>query len=366
MIPDVNLKSNGAYWQAWWRDEKGRRLTRSIGAKAKLTRRQAQAKCRALAVRLMLDPQDVLGELAPRTAPRLSEWLERYARQHPHHSRATRYINEAAGNYLKRYFDHDPPIDRITRADAAEWRAALASGELSLDNANRCDAPGEATVCKHVRAAKTIFAEAEDQGLLAANPFGRLRGTPPRPGRNWRQIDQADMKRILDACPNAGWRCLMGLCRFAGLRRGEALRLGWADVQWAGNRMIVNADQKVTTKSRPRTVPIELAKCPTGLTAILREAFEAAPDGAVLVCEGVNRTTVDLKVRQLLTASGVGIYAKPFHTLRKCCESSWAMRYPQHAVSEWLGHDITVSADHYLRVPEELYATAERAQFVPK
>jgi len=36
-------------------------------------------------------------------------------------------------------------------------------------------------------------------------------------------------------------------------------------------------------------------------------------------------------------------------------ETDWAQNYPQHAVSEWIGHSIEVSASHYLTVPEELY-----------
>ncbi|MHC4259528.1 MAG: hypothetical protein ACYSTF_03825 [Planctomycetota bacterium] len=41
--------------------------------------------------------------------------------------------------------------------------------------------------------------------------------------------------------------------------------------------------------------------------------------------------------------------------MRRNCETDWAQRYPQHAVSAWVGHGIEVSAKHYLQVPEELY-----------
>lgn len=41
--------------------------------------------------------------------------------------------------------------------------------------------------------------------------------------------------------------------------------------------------------------------------------------------------------------------------MRRNAETDRAQRFPQHAVSEWLGHDIKVSATHYLAVPEELY-----------
>lgn len=44
-----------------------------------------------------------------------------------------------------------------------------------------------------------------------------------------------------------------------------------------------------------------------------------------------------------------------FKVMRRNCETDWAQRYPQYAVSAWIGHSIEVSAKHYLQIPEELY-----------
>ena len=44
--------------------------------------------------------------------------------------------------------------------------------------------------------------------------------------------------------------------------------------------------------------------------------------------------------------------------MRRNCNTDLAQRFPQYAVSEWIGHDITVSAIHYLAVTEELYQKA--------
>jgi len=41
--------------------------------------------------------------------------------------------------------------------------------------------------------------------------------------------------------------------------------------------------------------------------------------------------------------------------MRRNCETDWAQKYPQYAVSTWLGRDIQVSARHHLQVPMELY-----------
>jgi hypothetical protein len=47
-----------------------------------------------------------------------------------------------------------------------------------------------------------------------------------------------------------------------------------------------------------------------------------------------------------------------FQVMRRNCETDWAQKFPQYVVSEWLGHDIRVSAEFYLSVPEDLYAKA--------
>jgi len=48
-----------------------------------------------------------------------------------------------------------------------------------------------------------------------------------------------ELDKLLDACHNVGWKMLIALCRIAGLRRGEALRLLWSDINWEKLAQIV-------------------------------------------------------------------------------------------------------------------------------
>lgn len=351
---DVRLKSNGAYWQAWWYDAKGRVETRGLGSKRKVSERQARAKCRALALEL------AEGAHVTTNAPKLSEWIAKYSASRQHLSLGTRRCDADTARYLERFFDWDPTLDEITRALAADWRDALARGELSLDNAEKTDAPSETTVRNHVRRARSVFAEALARDLVAFNAFDRLKATPPRVEKDWAYIGLPDTKRLLEACPNEAWRALIALCRFAGLRRGEALALRWQDVDFDRNRLRLNAVIQVeTTKKRRRACPIELAKFPTGLAAILHKTLAAAPDGATLVCKGVQVRNIDRAARVIIRRAGLAEYAKPFHTLRKNLKTDWTTHYPEFAVCEWLGHSMEVGREHYLAVLDTMWQPPE-------
>lgn len=94
-----------------------------------------------------------------------------------------------------------------------------------------------------------------DSDLIIVNPFQHLKGTAPEPDKDWRQLTEAEIARLLEACPTADWRVLFALCYYAGLRRGEALRLRWIDVLWDKNRIVVrNPGTTRTTKHRTREV----------------------------------------------------------------------------------------------------------------
>lgn len=353
----VWLVSNGDYWRAAWGNKPGQ--SESLGHKSKLSRRAALKLCRNKEIELRTKD---MGK-----APKLSAWLTQYAESRTDVKKSTRNLYRDCGRYLTAYFTDDPAIDRITRRDAAEWNDALSAGKITATlnereqrkpkNRRVWQVPKLSTVRKHVRAAKLMFGEAARRDLILFDPFDRLNGAPPKPLKKWRQVTRADLDRILDACPNDGWRALFALARLNALRLSEALSLNWTDLDWSGNRMTVNEDiEAETTKQAFRVPPIEPSLCLTGLTDLLQGYFDAAPDGAVKVCVGVDAGNVRRRALAILKASGVGVYAKPFHTLRKCRVSELALVYPQGVVEDWCGHDEAVSRRHYQRVPDELYA----------
>jgi len=338
----VTLASNGRYWQAFYYDDLGRRRAKSLGAKAKMSRRQAKILCDRFAAELQISPSKAAGQ----PAPRLGHYLKEYLASRTDIKSSSRYQLDLAGRYLTQFFGEEIRIDRITRAAASAWRAALSRSELKGARKNhQYNALSETSVCRRSGDVKVIFNHAVRDDLIPFNPFDRLRSRPPDPDKDWYYLSLENLEKLLEACPTTGWKTLVALCRLGGLRRGEAVRLTWAGVDWDRRRLTVLASKT----GRRRVLPIE-----PRLYELLLSAFEQAPDGQKQVCD-VNTHCLWRNFTVIRKKAGLPDWEDAFQVMRRNCETDWAQRYPQYAVSTWIGHDITVSARHYLQVPEELY-----------
>ena len=229
---------------------------------------------------------------------------------------------------------------------ASDWRSALARGRLKLDETSR--AVAEASVCIHVRNARTIFNHAVRDDLVPFNPFDRLKGTVAEPDKDWKYVTMEEFQRLIDACPRQGWKTLIALCRLAGLRRGEALELTWSAIDWDGHKLTLIAEKT----GRRRVVPVQ-----PRLYGMLLEAFGSAEEGGQRICP-ISRYCLWRNFQAIRKRAGLAKWKDAFQVMRRNCETDWAQRYPQYAVSTWIGHDIAVSARHYLQVPQELYDKA--------
>jgi integrase len=335
----VVLSSNGKYWQAFYYDSLGNRRAKSLGPKTELSKRQAKVMCDRLAVELCLNPAIVNS----RTSPMMEKFLNRYIDNRTDIRPSTKELYELTKEYLLEFFGQETRIDRITRAMAADWRAAMASGRIVLNRKNK--KINEVSVCIHVRNAKTIFNHAVREDLIMYNPFDRLKGAAREPDKDWKHITAEELDKLLDACSDQSWRLLIALCRLAGLRRGEALDLTWSDVDWQNHRLKIIAQKT----GRQRIVPIQLK-----LYEMLLAGFEGAKEGEQRVCP-ISRHCLWRNFQAIRTRANLPRWKDAFKVLRKNCERDWAQMYPQYAVSCWAGHGIEVSAKHYLQVPEELY-----------
>jgi integrase len=240
---------------------------------------------------------------------------------------------------LVKHFGRGVLLSHITTSMAADWRAAVRKGV------------SEASTKIHAGNAKGIFAGAVSMKLIGDNPFLSLR-SGATPSRYTRYVTPAEFEKVLNELPSLQHRVLFALARYAGLRcTSESRGLTWQDIDWSKSTMLVRSPKtEHHTGHESRVVPIS-----PRLMVLLRERFDASPEGSVKVLTLTRYGSIHEMFRRTCARANVEPWERIFQTLRSSCEKEWAMEHPQFAVSKWIGHSITVSGRHYANaVPDEL------------
>ncbi len=360
MNPNVALTtqsvkgSNGRkyeYWQLRWFGVDGRRYSENIGRTDKLSKRQANKRRQQKENELSAHPVRRETSRIPTLGSFLATYLDsRRGEIAPR----THELHEQTARYVEAYFGESRRIDEIKRYHAREFKTALGNGDLRHINKRQYESMQATTVDLHMRNAKTIFNRAVDDDLIEVNPFDRLTGGVPPTEKNWHYVTLEEFEKLLAAAPNHSWKTLLGLCRLAGLRQGEALALRWGSVDWVRGRLTVWA----TKTKRRRIVPIVPELLP-----LLQAAAEDAAADANLIIEGLVKQNLWRDFRVICKRAGIEPYAKWCHTLRKNRESDWmAAGFPFHVVVDWMGHSDEVARQHYLRVNDADLDAATQTQ----
>lgn len=157
--------------------------------------------------------------------------------------------------------------------------------------------------------------------------------------------------------PDAEWRVIIALARFAGRRTpSETMALRWEDIDWARNQMLVRSPKTEHHAGKElRIVPLF-----PEIRESLAEAFEPAQPGAAFVVEKYRRGCQNSRTHMLrmILRAGLEPWTRPFHNLRASCETDLANRFPTHVVSKWLGNSVQVAAAHDLQVTDEHFERA--------
>jgi integrase len=251
------------------------------------------------------------------------------------------------GKRMRAFFGDWVLMRSIGPAQVKDWRGALLKDKLS-----------EATVRTDCRNAKAFFADAIERGQLRGkNPFDAVPVTAIASQREHR-ISAIQTRALLDACPNAKWRVLVGLLRFAGLRcPSETHSVTWADVDWLRNALRVYAPKTNQT----RMVPI----C-ADLLGLLRDAWDAAPEGATTIV-GVPRNNRHKRLKAIIERAGLTVWPKLFQVFRMTRRSEWLdAGVPAAYVNAWMGHSGRVGDTHYTVLSETIFKAATAAVECPE
>ena len=259
---------------------------------------------------------------------------------------------------LTEFFGAERRLDDITPGDADDFRRYLQKTEkLSA-----------ATVVRRCALARTFIKDAVRRKLIDSNPFdGVGKGSTANPERQ-RFIDRATITKVIDACPNAEWRTLVALSRYAGLRvPSEALLLRWQDIDLATGRMLVHSPKTEHHAGHAtRVVPIFPA-----LRPYLEDLQELAPAGTEFVLPSLRKSgatsgdwrNVNLgsQFTKIIKRASLVPWPRVWHNLRSSCQTELTETFPSHVVTAWLGNSERIAEKHYLQVLDSHFDKAVSA-----
>lgn len=256
---------------------------------------------------------------------------------------STMAVYGRARKLLIRCFGEDRRIDSITEQCAAEFRVFLKT-EAGLS---------ENTVRRMSGMARQFFGVAVEGDLIAKNPFRKLTSKVGSSHESRKCFVTAEtITRVIEACPDAEWRLLVGLARYGGLRvPSEPLALEWSHVNWSAGRITVPSPKTEHHRGMDRRIiPIF-----PELEPLLREAFEAAPEGAVHVIHRhrLNGGNYATQLRRIIDRAGVERWPKLWHNLRASRETELLKAFPAHVACRWIGNSPAVALEHYALVRDE-------------
>jgi integrase len=203
------------------------------------------------------------------------KWLREHVQ--PNLKRAT------AATYRNNFYLHVAPSLGAVRVD--DCRPQMVKDLLGR---KRTEGLGGETVSKIRRQMHSMFAFAQDAGLLTVNPAAapRKRGQRQRRKARGTELSPMQVKRFLEEC-SPRWRLFFTIALDTGLRRGELIGLRWGDIDLLERIIYVRrsisaydspADlmgDELTTKTEAgeRLVPIL-----DGAQAALEKLYAAAKD----------------------------------------------------------------------------------------
>ncbi len=204
----VRKRENGRF-EVRWR-QAGRRYSRTFDRKRDADRFDVELRRRLQLGQLGLFEQDVT----------LSEFVEEWWRVHviPNLASSTRE------SYRHTWAKHVRPrlggyrVGELSPKVIARYRAELLAGGV-----------GEATVRRALAVLQSILTMAVTEELIASNPVAKVKKPVRVIARRVEPWPPAAVEQ-LRAALSIGHATLISVLAYAGLRPGEALALGWADV----------------------------------------------------------------------------------------------------------------------------------------
>lgn len=263
----------------------------------------------------------------------LESYLTSYVNERSDVKESTRVNYKQTVRLLVTYFGPGKELGSITEADAERFQREMKQKGLA-----------EASISRHTKRAKTMFAFAVKDRLLAKSPFISIKGGDES-SKNKRTISPEVSIKVLEACPTAEWKLIFSLARYGGLRCPSEIQvLKWTDIKWDAQKFRIDS---------PKTGE---RYCP--LFPEIRKAFVEckanAPEGEPRCIPWLTSTSnLRTQFARIISKAGISQWPRLFVNLRSTRRTELEDKFPSHVINKWLGQSSKVAEKHYLQVTEE-------------
>jgi len=253
-------------------------------------------------------------------------------------------------NAQKRFFEtfaETAQLAELSQESLADWKMDM----LSMYK--------EGTVASQLKHTKSVLNWAVGKKWIEKSPLAGIGRGSFVNRKNDRMVTMADYRRLLAACPNKDWRCIISLARIGGLRcPSEVLRLRWEDIHWSENKFYVRSPKTEHHEGKEgRWVPI---------------FNELKPELEALFAESGHQEHVINRFRsakqnlwtpfcKIAKQAGLPDIPRPFDSMRMTRSNEVYKRWGAFKETQWIGHSAQVRADHYLMMTEEDYLDASES-----
>lgn len=303
----------------------------------------------------MIDRLVRVGLIEPVAKPKpvgLGEFLDAYHDRRTDVKPITREVWRQSIRCLKDFYGADRAIDSITEGDAEDFRIWLLERKYA-----------KTTVAKRLQFSRQFFRDAKKRKLVEENPFAEVSEQHVVEKQLDHFVTRDEIERVFAHC-DLNWRLIVSLSRYGGLRcPSEVLSLRWDGIDWEKETMNVYSPKTERHAGKKyRTVP--MFGSDTDLPQTLRDAYEAAPEGAEYVVGGKYRLTANTKdgwrnanlrtqFLRILKKAEVEPWPSPFHSMRAARVTELMNQHPIHTVTYWLGNSPRIALKFYARVRQE-------------
>lgn len=216
------------------------------------------------------------------------------------------------------------------------------------------------SVSKHVTHVKASLEIAQRVYPGFASPWILLPSGQPKVRPYIRYITMAEFDRLLAACcGHRGLRAYLSLCRLAGLRKNEAERLRWREIDLPARAIhIVPPSGEADSKHRERIVPIRDRLA----IELAMAANEALPTPVVLPRrQTTNGKFYSQVLYPIYARAGIHDHTKVLQHLRASARRDWANAGINDTdLNEIMGHSGGVASGFYMRVDADVARRASR------